>query len=568
MNDDGICSQDDKALYLSRQTGVSTDCLHCIVACNKDEQWQQCIEDECFEYGLVEKGRGSSGSRSSKSSKSSWSSGSRSRSSGWSSGSRSSGSSSSGSRSSSPPPANQAMVDAANKQIIDMGKALAKQMEEGMAKNNHQCDRSMLWKSTLGHTCDDPEVQVDWRDQSGKPAGNYCSKFCAQDLVMKALQEPNMADWSIEPNWRPNQSYGCRINDEDWSNSCDREEIEQKCKDNPSCIGYYSTGICFVAADKKPTDCTEPADTGRYAHFFRKRDPAEAELWRRAIRNNGAMPEQPTPLAVGAPSQAEIEAERNRHWNSPSPPAVVMAQPQLGVETLTRPSPALGPTSSCYGAKLLLDPPEPQNENTCCTCEDVKDAHSRVNLDDMVWSSMWQCMSPNNNACQSPSSGQNPVAVPSDAPSVVTAQRPLGAPSQAQMEAERNARSPTADTQPASGTLPMPSPSPTSALSDVLPPAECEKLQRDGLCIKASPLTKHCAKTCFTEQLQVAYTNHFYNPQPLSYGTDEYNERAKMCEVVIRQDGCMHESMKGFCSGIQGINQAPECTIWPPASTS
>ena len=130
----------------------------------------------------------------------------------------------------------------------------------------------------------------------------------------------------------------------------------------------------------------------------------------------------------------------------------------------------------------------------------------------------------------------------SPAPSVVTGQT-------------ATVQSVTQVTQPASGTLSMPSPSPTSVLSDVLPQAECEKRRRDGLCI----MTKQCAKTCFTEQLQVAYTNHFYNPQPLSYGTDEYNERAAMCEVVIQQDGCMHESMKSFCSGIQGIDRAPPC---------
>ena len=56
-----------------------------------------------------------------------------------------------------------------------------------------QCDRSILWESTLGDTCEHPDVQVDWRDKSGRPAGNYCGRFCAQDLVNKTLLEPT--DW-------------------------------------------------------------------------------------------------------------------------------------------------------------------------------------------------------------------------------------------------------------------------------------------------------------------------------------------------------------------------------------
>ena len=194
-----------------------------------------------------------------------------------------------------------------------------------------QCDRSILWESTLGDTCEHPDVQVDWRDKSGRPAGNYCGRFCAPDLVGKALLEPT--DWIHEPNSRSDQSYGCRINREEWSDTCDRREIETRCKADPRCVGYYSTGVCFVATDKDPNrgsnKCDETrADTGRYEHFFRR--PAS-------------------------------------------------------------------PTSSCYGAKRLLDPPE--DDDTCCTCEDVKNAHSRVFLDDLDWSSMWQCMSPNNNAC-------------------------------------------------------------------------------------------------------------------------------------------------------------------------
>jgi hypothetical protein len=50
-------------------------------------------------------------------------------------------------------------------------------LKQAMFINAHQCDKGMLWKSTLGSTCDDPAVDADLRDQSGKPAGNYCSKF-------------------------------------------------------------------------------------------------------------------------------------------------------------------------------------------------------------------------------------------------------------------------------------------------------------------------------------------------------------------------------------------------------
>jgi len=383
---DGICSKDDKALFLLGRNGVelsylpiSTDCRRCIDSCDEDEQWTQCIEDECFamDYGLIEK-KGASPSPPAQVPR-------------------------------PPPPpapappptidlkqqikqqilaqAEAAVANIASQQMADQATAV---------KQNHQCDKSMLWKSTLGSTCDDPAVEADWRDQSGKPAGNYCSKFCAHDLVMKALQDPNYADWDTGPNWRSdavhNQSYGCRINNDDWSNSCNRDEIEKRCMADPRCVGYYSTGICFVATDKKPGDCHETAtDTGRYEYFVRKRGREEAEKLGRVMSSNGASTtsgvgpatvpahvQVPAP-PLGIPTEAEIMESRAKHWGSP--PTV----------------PQLQPTSSCYNAMNRRG--EPEREDSCCTCEDVKEAFAGTF--EKMPDDVWQCMSPNNNKCLS-----------------------------------------------------------------------------------------------------------------------------------------------------------------------
>jgi hypothetical protein len=82
---------------------------------------------------------------------------------------------------------------------------------------------------------------------------------------------------------------------------------------------------------------------------------------------------------LGIPTEAEIMESRAKHWGSP--PTV----------------PQLQPTSSCYNAMNRRG--EPEREDSCCTCEDVKKAFAGTS--EKMPDDVWQCMSPNNNKCMS-----------------------------------------------------------------------------------------------------------------------------------------------------------------------
>jgi hypothetical protein len=72
----------------------------------------------------------------------------------------------------------------------------------------------------------------------------------------------------------------------------------------------------------------------------------------------------------------------------------------------------LSPTTSCYGARLLLG--EPEREDNCCTCEDVKDAFAATSRwNEKLHEDAWQCLgNGKNNACQPTATFSNvgPVA--------------------------------------------------------------------------------------------------------------------------------------------------------------
>jgi hypothetical protein len=72
----------------------------------------------------------------------------------------------------------------------------------------------------------------------------------------------------------------------------------------------------------------------------------------------------------------------------------------------------LSPTTSCYGAKI--EKGEPEYEDRCCTCEDVKDAFAATSRwNEKLHEDAWQCLgNGKNNACQPTATFSNvgPVA--------------------------------------------------------------------------------------------------------------------------------------------------------------
>ncbi len=153
---------------------------------------------------------------------------------------------------------------------------------------NSQCRKDQLFVDKFGHNCEFLGnylcVKPDWKDVTGKDAGEYCKKWCTPT--------PTSTPTYIQDQPKNTQRWGCALKQANnpslnviGSSDSSESVVRNACNANPNCAGYYSNGIgyysngippngnWFIASNKTPEKCDTSLENkyGQvYPTFFRK----------------------------------------------------------------------------------------------------------------------------------------------------------------------------------------------------------------------------------------------------------------------------------------------------------